>query len=96
MQRVASRSYTDTPETSRDLFETTPRVSGKTPARLEALGRRLDFERAHAVARAAITDVLAQARELGRHLAARLAAIELPRGAFLLRRRYACICASTS
>jgi len=92
MQRIVSQSYTDTPTTSRLLFETTPRVSGKSRwARLEALARSLAFERAHAVARDAIAEVLGQARELGRHLAARLAAIELPDGAFLLRRRYGCI-----
>jgi REP element-mobilizing transposase RayT len=93
MQRVLTQSYTDTPTTSRVLFEMTPRVSGKSRwARLEALARRLAFERAHAVARDAIAEVLGQAHRLGRHLAARLAAIDLPDGAFLLRRRYGCIC----
>jgi REP element-mobilizing transposase RayT len=92
MHRVLSQSYTDTPTTSRVLFETAPRVSGKSRwARLEALARRHAFERAHAVARDAIAEVLAQAGKLGRYLAARLAAIDLPDGAFLLRRRYACI-----
>lgn len=92
MRRVLSASYTDTPITSRLLFRTTPRVSGsKRWARIEALARRLDFERAHAIARDAIAEVLAQAGTLGRELAQRLAAIELPDGAFLLRRRYGCI-----
>jgi hypothetical protein len=70
-------------------------VSGRTWARVEALERRLDFERAHADARDAIADLLAQARALGAELAARLAAIELPRGTFALRRRYGCICAAS-
>ena len=92
MQRIVSQSYTDTPTTSRLLFETTPRVSGKSRwARFEALARSLAFERAHFVACDAIAELLGQARELGRHLAARLAAIDLPDGAFLLRRRYGCI-----
>jgi REP element-mobilizing transposase RayT len=96
MQRVAAQSYTDTPDTARELFRTTPRVSGKTRAWLETLRRRLEFERAHAVARAAIIEVMSDARALGRHLAERLAAIELPRGSFLLRRRYECVCASSA
>jgi putative transposase len=94
MRRVASQSYTDTPGTSRELFQTTPRVSGKTWARVARLCRRLAFERAHAIARDAIAGLLAQASELSRELAAKLAAIEIPHGAFLLRRRYGCICAS--
>jgi hypothetical protein len=78
------------------LFQTTPRVSGRTWARLEALGRRFEFERAYAAARHAIGELLTQARALGERLAARLAAIELPHGAFLLRRQYGGVCASTS
>ena len=96
MRRVLSQSYTDTPTTSRVLFQTTPRVSGRTWARLEALGRRLEFERAHAVARDAIAELLTQARTLGERLAAQFAAIELPHGAFLLRRHYGGVCGSTS
>lgn len=97
MRRVLSQSYTDTPATTRVLFETTPRVSGKSRwARIEALARCLEFERAHAIARDAIVGVLAQAKELGRQLAAKLAAIELPEGAFVLRRRYGCVCGVTS
>jgi REP element-mobilizing transposase RayT len=96
MRRVLAQSYTDTPTTSRVLFQTTPRVSGRTWARLEALGRRFEFERAYAAARHAIGELLTQARALGERLAARLAAIELPHGAFLLRRQYGGVCASTS
>lgn len=95
MRRVRSQAYTDTPTTSRVLFQTTPRVSGKTWARLAAVGRRLEFERAHAIARDAIAGLLMQARELGRELTAKLAAIELPHGAFLLRRRYSCVCSTS-
>jgi REP element-mobilizing transposase RayT len=92
MRRVLSQSYTDTPSTSRVLFRTTPRVSGtRRWARIETLARRLDFERAHASARDAIAELLAQTDRLGRRLAERLAAIELPHGAFLLRRRYGCL-----
>jgi ABC-type uncharacterized transport system YnjBCD permease subunit len=92
MRRVLSQSYTDTPSTSRVLFRTTPRVSGtRRWARIETLARRLDFERAHAIARDAIAELLAQTGRLGRRLADRLAAIELPHGAFLLRRRYGCL-----
>lgn len=93
MKRVVAQAYTDTPTTSRVLFATRPRVSGKGRwARLEALGRRLGFERSYALARDSIAEVLGRARELGEQLAARLAAIELPDGAFLLRRRYGCFC----
>lgn len=89
MNRILSQSYTDTPTTSRVLFEMTPRVSGKSRwARIATLARRLEFERAHEAARQAISDVLAQAGKLGRRLAAHLAAIAIPDGAFLLRRRF--------
>jgi hypothetical protein len=52
MKRVLRQSWSDTPSTSRVLFETTPRVSGRSKwARIEALGRRLDFEAEYVVAR---------------------------------------------
>jgi hypothetical protein len=96
MRRVRSQWYTDTPETPRAIVETTPRVSGRTRARLDALRERFAFERAYAIARDAIAAVLAEGRALGARLATRLATIELPQGTFLLRRRYGELCGSTS
>ena len=94
MERVLRQAYTDTPKTSRVLFQTTPRVSGKSRrARVEAVVRRLDFEKAHATARDAIAEVLANAKQLGKRLAAELRKIQIPDGSWLLRKRYALACA---
>ena len=96
MRRVRQQQYTDTPKTSRVLFNTTPRISGQDRwARLDALSRRLDFEAAHAKARNEIAGLLADERG-SRQLAVQLRKVVIPRGAWLLRKQFgsSCTCAA--
>jgi putative transposase len=99
MQRVLRQSWSDTPATSRVLFETTPRVSGRSKwARLEHLGRRLNFESAYRAARTKLDAFLRRAGRFGDALASRVAKlaalgeIVFPRGTYLVRCRYALTC----
>ena len=99
IQRVLRQSWSDTPATSRVLFETTPRVSGRSKwARLEQLGRRLGFESAYRAARTKLDVFLQSAGRFGDALAARVAKlaalgeIVFPRGTYLMRCRYALTC----
>ncbi len=103
MKRVLRQSWSDTPTTTRILFQTTPRVSGRSKrARVEALGRRLDFEAAHAAARAQVVRLLEAAALATRPLAERLRIlvsigdVVFPRGTYLMRRRFALRCAPAS
>jgi putative transposase len=99
MKNVLRQSWSDTPSTTRILFQTTPRASGKSKwARLEALGRRLDFEAAYATARTKLELLFASATHHGTVLAERLVtlaelgSIFFPRGTYLLCRRYGLPC----
>ena len=103
MKRVLRQSWSDTPSTSRVLFETTPRVSGRSKwARLEALGRRLDFEAEYVAARDKIVRLLAAAgratRSFGARLRdlARIGDVVFPHGTYLMRRRFELRCAPAS
>ena len=100
MKRVLRQSWSDTPSTSRILFETAPRVSGQSKwARIEALGRRLDFEAEYAAARDKMIVLLDAAGRATRSFAARLRELAgigdvvFPYGTYLMRRRFALCCA---
>jgi hypothetical protein len=100
MNRVLRQSWSDTPSTSRILFETTPRVSGGSKwARIEALGRRLDFEAEYVAARDKVVLLLEAAGRATRSFAARardlagIGDVVFPHGTYLMRRRFALCCA---
>ena len=100
MKRVLRQSWSDTPSTSRVLFETTPRVSGRSKwARIEALGRRLDFEAEYVVARDKVVCLLEAAGRATRSFAARvrdlagIGDVVFPHGTYLMRRSFALCCA---
>lgn len=96
MKDVLRQSWSDTPTTTRILFKTTPRASGSSKwARLQALGRRLDFEAAYGSVRKKLEELLATTGHHRATLAQRIATLSdlgtvvFPRGTWLLCRRYA-------
>jgi len=99
MKRVLDQSWSDTPSTSRILFETTPRVSARSKwARIETLGRRLAFEAQYTAARDKLIALLEAAGRATRSAAARVRDIAeigdvvFPHGTYLMRRRFALCC----
>ena len=95
MQRVLEQSWSDTPTTTRVLFDTTPRVSGRsTRAKLDVLRRRLEFEAAYAKVRDRLIDLIRSTGEGTRSLMSRIrrlvaaGQLVVPHGTYLLRRRY--------
>lgn len=99
MARVRIQSWTDTPTTTRVLFNTIPRVSGKSKqARLANLSRRLEFELDYAEARDQLTRQLRTASLPGKTRSQRIndiaaiGNIVFPHGTYLLCRRYGLPC----